>query len=78
MRALWCAVARSCASYHCRKITSYLSSPLNSADLIYQDAFVGRAAIAQYFQKIERLVPPDIKFVVEDITEGGRKAGVRW
>jgi hypothetical protein len=46
--------------------------------LIYQDAFVGRAAIAEYFKKIERLVPPDIKFVVEDISDGGRKAGVRW
>ena len=48
------------------------------ADLVYQDAFVGRAEIAQYFKKVGRLVPPDIKFVVEDITEGGRKAGVRW
>ncbi|GAB4821572.1 hypothetical protein N2152v2_008618 [Parachlorella kessleri] len=48
------------------------------ADLVYQDAFVGRAAIAKYFKKVGRLVPSDIKFVVEDITEGGRKAGVRW
>lgn len=48
-------------------------------DLIYQDPFVGRAAIAAYFRKIEALVPPDIKFCVEDITEGDpRRCGVRW
>jgi ketosteroid isomerase-like protein len=48
-------------------------------DLIYQDPFVGRANIAKYFEKIEQLVPKDIKFVVEDITEGDpKKVGVRW
>ena len=48
-------------------------------DLVYQDPFVGRPAIAAYFDKIDRLVPPDIKFVVEDITDGDpRKVGVRW
>lgn len=48
-------------------------------DLIYQEPFRGRTEIAAYFDKIERLVPKDIKFVVEDITEGDpRKVGVRW
>lgn len=48
-------------------------------DLIYQDPFVGRAAIAAYFRRIERLVPPDIRFCVEDITDGDpRRCGVRW
>jgi ketosteroid isomerase-like protein len=56
----------------------HLTSPPSSADLIYQEPFRGRAAIAAYLQKVEKIVPPDIKFVVEDITEGGRTAGVRW
>ena len=44
-----------------------------------QDAFVGREAVATYFDKIATLVPADIKFVVEDITDGDpRKVGVRW
>lgn len=48
-------------------------------DLVYQEAFVGRAAIADYFAKIQKLVPPDIKFCVEDVTEGSsNKVGVRW
>ncbi|KAL4535829.1 hypothetical protein Ndes2526A_g05392 [Nannochloris sp. 'desiccata'] len=48
-------------------------------DLIYQDPFRGRREIAKYFEKIEQLVPKDIKFVVEDITEGDpKKVGVRW
>ena len=48
-------------------------------DLIYQDAFRGRAAVTQYFEKIERLIPDDVLFVVEDITDGDpRRVGVRW
>jgi hypothetical protein len=40
---------------------------------------VGRAQIAAYFKKIEKLVPKDIKFCVEDITDGDpRRCGVRW
>ena len=40
---------------------------------------MGRAQIAAYFKKIETLVPADIKFCVEDITEGDpRRCGVRW
>ena len=48
-------------------------------DLIYQEPFRGRTEIAAYFDKIERLVPKDIKFVVEDITDGDpMRVGVRW
>ena len=44
-----------------------------------QDPFVGRQQIAAYFAKIETLVPKDIKFCVEDITDGDpRRCGVRW
>jgi nicotinamide mononucleotide adenylyltransferase len=48
-------------------------------DLIYQEPFRGRDAVKAYFDKIERLVPKDIKFVVEDITDGDpKRVGVRW
>ena len=48
-------------------------------DLIYQEPFRGRDAVKAYFEKIERLVPKDIKFVVEDITDGDpKRVGVRW
>eukprot|EP00887_Chlorella_sp_A99_P003407 scaffold7.g3407.t1 len=76
------ALARGCTARRPRRrpVERWLGSPIFFfSDLIYQEPFVGKAAIAAYFQKVERLVPPDIKFVVEDITEGdGRKAGVRW
>lgn len=48
-------------------------------DLIYQEPFRGRDAVKAYFNKIEQLVPKDIKFVVEDITDGDpKRVGVRW
>lgn len=48
-------------------------------DLVYEDPFVGRGQIGAYFKKIGELVPPDIKFCVEDITDGDpKKCGVRW
>jgi hypothetical protein len=48
-------------------------------DLVYDEAYEGRAAIAAFLQKVERLVPQDIRFCVEDITDGDpRRCGVRW
>lgn len=35
--------------------------------------------IRAYFDKVVSIVPPDLKFVVEDITDGDpRKVGVAW
>jgi len=48
-------------------------------DLIYQEPFKGKQSVAAYFTKIGNLVPKDIKFVVDDITENDeRKCGVLW
>ena len=48
-------------------------------DLVYQEPFVGRDAIAAYLRKVEAMVPSDVRFVVEDITDGDpRRVGVRW
>lgn len=48
-------------------------------DLIYQEPFQGKQSVAAYFTKIGNLVPKDIKFVVDDITESDeRKCGVLW
>lgn len=61
------------------KVLEFIADDVVYEDLIYQEPFRGRAAVAAYFDKIERLVPKDIKFVVEDITDGDpRRVGVRW
>ncbi|KAL4437246.1 hypothetical protein ABPG75_004385 [Micractinium tetrahymenae] len=60
-------------------VLSLMAPDVIYQDLIYEDPFVGREALAAYFKKIETLVPKDIKFCVEDITEGDpRRCGVRW
>ena len=39
----------------------------------------GPKEIKAYFDKVVSIVPPDLKFVVEDITDGDpRKVGVAW
>ena len=61
------------------KVLELIADEVVYEDLIYQEPFRGRAAVAAYFDKIERLVPKDIKFVVEDMTDGDpRRVGVRW
>lgn len=60
-------------------VLSLMAPDVVYEDLIYEDPFVGREALAAYFKKIGQLVPQDIKFCVEDITEGdSRRCGVRW
>ena len=44
-----------------------------------QEPFVGRPAIAAYLAKVQSIVPADVRFCVEDITDGDpRRCGVRW
>ena len=44
-----------------------------------QDAFCGLPELTAYFKKVEALIPDDVRFVVEDLTEGDpRRCGVRW
>lgn len=48
-------------------------------DMIYLEPFRGHKEIRQYFEKVVSIVPPDLKFTVEDITDGDlRKVGVKW
>ena len=61
------------------RVLSLFSEDIIYEDLIYQEPFRGKGEVAEYFEKIGQLVPKDIKFVVDDITEGsGDRCGVMW
>lgn len=61
------------------KVLELFDEQVEYQDLIYQDSFKGKEELAAYFKKIGALVPSDIRFVVDDITEGDEnKCGVLW
>jgi hypothetical protein len=68
--------------YNAKRIDDILELLAEDAvyeDLVYQEPFRGRAAISAYLRKVEAIVPPDVRFVVEDITDGDPlRCGVRW
>ena len=48
-------------------------------DMIYLEPFKGTTEIRNYFDKVTSIVPGDLQFFVEDITDGDpRKVGVKW
>ena len=48
-------------------------------DMIYLEPFKGTTEIRKYFDKVTSIVPGDLQFFVEDITDGDpRKVGVKW
>ena len=48
-------------------------------DMIYLEPFKGVKEVKKYFDKVTSIVPGDLKFCVEDITDGDpRKVGVKW
>ena len=48
-------------------------------DMIYLEPFKGATEIRKYFDKVTSIVPGDLQFFVEDITDGDpRKVGVKW
>lgn len=48
-------------------------------DMIYLEPFRGHKEIREYFDKVVSIVPSDLKFTVEDITDGdNQKVGVKW
>ena len=48
-------------------------------DMIYLEPFKGAKEVRKYFDKVTSIVPGDLKFCVEDITDGDpRKVGVKW
>jgi ketosteroid isomerase-like protein len=47
--------------------------------MIYLEPFKGHKEIRSYFDKVVSIVPSDLKFTVEDITDGDPlKVGVKW
>ena len=47
--------------------------------MIYLEPFQGTTEIRKYFDKVTSIVPRDLQFFVEDITDGDpRKVGVKW
>ena len=61
------------------EVLSLFSEDIVYEDLIYQNPFEGKASVTQYFKKVGNVVPKDIQFVVDDITEGDKnKCGVMW
>ncbi|KAI7845310.1 hypothetical protein COHA_001152 [Chlorella ohadii] len=62
-----------------RIVDELIADDCEYEDLVHQEAFVGKQAIGAYFAEVERMVPADVRFCVEDITDGDpRKVGVRW
>lgn len=56
-----------------------LPHALADHDMIYLEPFKGSKEIRKYFDKVTSIVPGDLKFYVEDITDGDpRKVGVKW
>lgn len=47
-------------------------------DLVYQDPFVGKESIHEYLEKVAAWIPADLKFVIEDVSDGKESAGVVW
>lgn len=61
------------------RILDLLADDCVYEDLVYQEPFKGREEIGAYLRKVEAMVPPDVKFVVEDVTSGdSNRVGVRW
>jgi len=47
--------------------------------MIYLEPFKGAKEVRKYFDKVVSIVPGDLKFCVEDITDGDpHKVGVKW
>lgn len=48
-------------------------------DTIYEEPFVGKHAIREYFSKVQSILGPTLMFVVDNITDGDSKSvGVKW
>ncbi|KAG2496686.1 hypothetical protein HYH03_005104 [Edaphochlamys debaryana] len=60
-------------------IAALLAPDVSYHDMIYEDPFEGREAVIKYLGKIRRTVPDDLKFVIEDVTDGDSRAvGIAW
>jgi hypothetical protein len=47
--------------------------------MIYEEPFRGRAAVVAFMGKVRQTIPADLKFVIDDITDGDpAKVGLTW
>lgn len=47
--------------------------------MIYEDPFEGREEVVAYLRKVRGIVPSDLKFVIDDITDGDSSSvGITW
>lgn len=56
----------------------YFAEDVVYEDLIYKEAFRGKAAVQSFMQKNLEAAPEDLKFVLERISDGERSAGFTW
>ncbi|KAG1670978.1 hypothetical protein FOA52_014367 [Chlamydomonas sp. UWO 241] len=62
-----------------KTIETLLAEDCSYHDMIYEEPFVGRAEVVKYLTKVFNMLPKDLKFVMEDVTEGdSRKVGIMW
>ncbi|KXZ47377.1 hypothetical protein GPECTOR_36g98 [Gonium pectorale] len=60
-------------------ISSLLAPDVSYHDMIYEEPFEGREEVLKYLRKVRRTVPPDLQFVIEDVTDGDPRAvGITW
>lgn len=45
---------------------------------LYQDAFKGKEAVRDYFEKVTSIVPPDLKFTFDTAAGDDRAVGIKW
>eukprot|EP01023_Acetabularia_acetabulum_P026752 TRINITY_DN2536_c1_g1_i1.p1 TRINITY_DN2536_c1_g1~~TRINITY_DN2536_c1_g1_i1.p1 ORF type:complete len:419 (-),score=63.31 TRINITY_DN2536_c1_g1_i1:164-1420(-) len=69
-------------AYNARQFDDVMECIANDCvyhDLIYEYPFEGFQAIKEYFEKVARVVPDDLQFEVEYITQGDPyRVGVQW
>ncbi|WIA22631.1 hypothetical protein OEZ86_009610 [Tetradesmus obliquus] len=60
-------------------ISNLIADDISYHDLVYDEPHEGREGVMSWLKKIRRYAPDDLKFVIEDITDGdATKVGVKW
>ncbi|KAI8473351.1 MAG: hypothetical protein J3K34DRAFT_519018 [Monoraphidium minutum] len=75
-------VRRFYDAYNCRDlavISTLIADDISYHDLVYEEPHEGREGVMAWLEKVRQYAPDDLKFVIEDITEGDPlRAGVAW
>ena len=60
-------------------IASLLAEDVSYHDMIYEEPFKGRQEVVGYLRKVRAIVPEDLKFVIDDVTDGdASRVGITW